>query len=295
MNIAFIGVGVMGNPMCANIIRQHRYRVSVFDTESSRIDNLELLGATRAQSIAEAVSGADLVMTSLPGPAQVEAVAFSDQGLFDTISADGAWIDLSTNNLEVCSRIVEKAEQSGIEFLDCPVSGGDEGAIAGVLTILVGGDQAVYQKYLPVLQTIGCNITHLGKNGAGYSAKISQVVLCYLHSLALSEALMLGIKGGVKPRQMLGIIQNSTGKSYVADRYGPPILDGDYDPSFTVGLALKDMTLAKEMAVNLGITLPMCDLTTATYARAVDQYGFDANHLKAIRLLEEDNGTFLRG
>jgi 3-hydroxyisobutyrate dehydrogenase len=295
MNIAFIGVGVMGNPMCANIIRQHRYRVSVFDTESSRIDNLELLGATRAQSIAEAVSGADLVMTSLPGPAQVEAVAFGAHGLFDTISADSAWIDLSTNNLEVCSRIVEKAEQSGIEFLDCPVSGGDEGAIAGVLTILVGGDQAVYQKYLPVLQTIGCNITHLGKNGAGYSAKISQVVLCYLHSLALSEALMLGIKGGVKPRQMLGIIQNSTGKSYVADRYGPPILDGDYDPSFTVGLALKDMTLAKEMAVNLGITLPMCDLTTATYARAVDQYGFDANHLKAIRLLEEDNGTFLRG
>ena len=295
MNIAFIGVGVMGNPMCANIIRQHRYRVSVFDTESSRIDNLELLGATRAQSIAEAVSGADLVMTSLPGPAQVEAVAFGAHGLFDTISEDSAWIDLSTNNLEVCSRIVEKAEQSGIEFLDCPVSGGDEGAIAGVLTILVGGDQAVYQKYLPVLQTIGCNITHLGKNGAGYSAKISQVVLCYLHSLALSEALMLGIKGGVKPRQMLGIIQNSTGKSYVAGRYGPPILDGDYDPSFTVGLALKDMTLAKEMAVNLGITLPMCDLTTATYARAVDQYGFDANHLKAIRLLEEDNGTFLRG
>ena len=295
MNIAFIGVGVMGNPMCANLVRQGSYSVSVFDTDPAKIDNLEALGAIRAQTINEVVAEADLVMTSLPGPAQIEAVAFGAQGLFDTISVDGAWIDLSTNNLDVCSRIVEKAKQSRIEFLDCPVSGGDEGAITGALTILAGGDQSVYQKYLPVLQTIGSDISHLGKNGAGYSAKISQVVLCYLHSLALSEALMLGIKGGVEPRQMLGIIQNSTGKSYVADRYGPPILDGDYDPSFTVGLALKDMKLAKEMADNLGITLPMCDLTTATYARAVEQYDFDANHLNVVRLLEEDNGTSLRG
>jgi 3-hydroxyisobutyrate dehydrogenase-like beta-hydroxyacid dehydrogenase len=147
---------------------------------------------------------------------------------------------------------------------------------------------------LPVLKVIGEGITHLGPSGAGYSAKIAQVILCYLHSLALSEALMLGIKGGVEASQMLSIIQNSTGKSYVADRYGPAILNGDYDPSFTVGLAHKDMKLAQEMAENLGINLPMCNLTTDTYARAIDQYGFDANHLKAVRLLEEDNQTFLQ-
>jgi 3-hydroxyisobutyrate dehydrogenase-like beta-hydroxyacid dehydrogenase len=94
---------------------------------------------------------------------------------------------------------------------------------------------------------------------------------------------------------MLEIIQNSTGKSYVADRYGPPILAGDYDPSFTIGLAHKDMKLAQEMAENLGIQLPMCDLTTSTYARAIDEYGFNANHLKAVRLLEQDNDTYLRG
>jgi 3-hydroxyisobutyrate dehydrogenase-like beta-hydroxyacid dehydrogenase len=134
----------------------------------------------------------------------------------------------------------------------------------------------------------------LGAHGAGYSAKIAQVVLCYLHSLALSEALMLGVKGGVEPRQMLDIIQHSTGSSYVADRYGPPILNGDYDPSFTVGLAHKDMKLALEMAASLGIRLPLCELTTDTYARASKTYGFDANHLRAVRLLEEDNNTFLQ-
>ena len=119
-------------------------------------------------------------------------------------------------------------------------------------------------------------------------------MLCYLHSLALSEALQLGVKGGVDPQQMLSIIQNSTGKSYVADRYGPPILDGSYDPSFTVGLAHKDMSLALQMAEDLGIQLPLCDLTTETYARAIETFGFDANHLKAVRLLEQDNDTFLQ-
>ena len=93
---------------------------------------------------------------------------------------------------------------------------------------------------------------------------------------------------------MLDIIQNSTGKSYVADRYGPPILDGDYDASFTVGLAHKDMQLAGDMAASLGIRLPLCDLTTETYARAIETFGFDANHLKAVRLLEQDNNTFLQ-
>ena len=105
---------------------------------------------------------------------------------------------------------------------------------------------------------------------------------------------MLGVKGGVDPEQMLSIIQNSTGRSYVADRYGPSILDGSYDPSFTVGLAHKDMSLALQMAEGLGIQLPLCNLTTETYARAIESYGFDANHLEAVRLLEQDNNTFLQ-
>lgn len=295
MKLAFIGCGVMGNPICANLQKHGTFQVCAFDLDPQRLHNLVEMGVEPAKNISNAVIEADLVITSLPGPKQIEAVAFGDDGIFQHLQPGATWIDLSTNNLSTCQRIVDQARQNQIEFLDCPVSGGDEGATAGTLTILVGGMAQVYDKFLPVLEVIGGNISHLGENGAGYSAKISQVVLCYLHSLALSEALMLGIKGGVDPKQMLGIIQNSTGSSYVADRYGPPILNGDYDPSFTVGLAHKDMKLAEEMAENLGIDLPMCNLTTETYARAIEQYGFDANHLKAVRLLEEDNQTSLRG
>jgi 3-hydroxyisobutyrate dehydrogenase-like beta-hydroxyacid dehydrogenase len=294
MKIAFIGLGVMGNPMALNLVSSGQHELVVYDIDPNRAANLQAQGAELAGSVGEAVRSADLIMTSLPGPKQVAAVAFGGDGLFANFKPTASWIDLSTSNLEICKQISEAAELNQIEWLDAPVSGGDEGARAGNLTILVGGEKSTFNRLLPMLQIIGDGITHLGPSGAGYSAKIAQVVLCYLHSLALSEALILGIKGGVEASEMLSIIQNSTGKSYVADRYGPSILNGDYDPSFTVGLAHKDMSLAKEMADNLGIDLPMCNLTTDTYARAIDRYGFDANHLKAVRLLEEDNQTFLQ-
>jgi 3-hydroxyisobutyrate dehydrogenase-like beta-hydroxyacid dehydrogenase len=284
----------MGNPMAGNLVRSDQHQVRVFDIDQTRADNLVALGALRADSLVDAIGDADIVMTSLPGPRQIEAVACADDGLFANLKAGVTWIELSTNNLEVAAKIKLSADAARIQILDAPVSGGDEGARAGNLTILVGGEKAVFESCLPILEIIGERITLLGPHGAGYSAKIAQVVLCYLHSLALAEAMMLGVKGGVDPAQMLSIIQNSTGKSYVADRYGPPILNGDYDPSFTVGLAHKDMKLAQEMAQNLGISLPMCELTTDTYARAIETYGFEANHLKAVRLLEEDNNTFLQ-
>ncbi len=295
MNISFIGIGVMGSPMAQNLVTNSGHKVTVFDIDSNRIQQLETIGGISANSIAHAVKSADIVMTSLPGPEQIERVAFAPDGLVANISPGAVWIDLSTNNLDLCQKILKASLETGFEFLDSPVSGGDEGARAGSLTIMVGGESQIFDKYLPILKIIGSNITLLGSGGAGYAAKISQVVLCYLHSLALSEALMLGIKGGVDPGQMLKIVQNSTGASYVANRYGPPILNGDYDPSFTLGLALKDLKLAQQMAKDLEISLPMCDLTTATYARAVEEFGFESNHLKAVRLLEQDNNTYLRG
>jgi len=294
MKIGFIGLGVMGNPMAQNLQRSGQHQLTVFDIDAARYASLVALGARPAADVAAAVRDADVVMTSLPGPQQIETVALGDAGLVAQMPPGAVWIDLSTNNLAVAEKIRAAADARAIDILDAPVSGGDEGARAGNLTILVGGAPAVFERYLALFEIIGARVTLLGAHGAGYSAKIAQVVLCYLHSLALSEALMLGVKGGVGPQQMLDIIQNSTGNSYVANRYGPPILNGDYDPSFTLGLAHKDMKLAVEMAASLGIRLPLCELTTDTYARALDTYGFEANHLRAVRLLEEDNNTFLQ-
>lgn len=295
MRIAFFGLGNMGNPMAANLISCNEYSVTVYDLERSRADNLVELGGHWMEDVAKSLAEADMIMTSLPGPTQIEQFAFNADGLFTHARPGACWLDLSTNNMATCLKITAAAAEKGIHFLDTPVSGGDEGARAGSLTILVGGEQAVFDECLPVLNSIGENITLLGPNGAGYAAKISQVILCYLHSVALSEALMLGVKAGVDATAMLEIIQNSTGRSYVADRYGPPILNGDYDPSFALGLAHKDMRLAKELADTLGIELPMCNLVEDIYQRACDTYGGGQNHLMAVKLLEDASQTPLRG
>lgn len=300
MQIAFIGLGNMGGPMASNLARAG-LSLSLFDADPQKSEAVLLVAKAAANesvraadSLAEAVSDADIVMTSLPSPKVIDEVAHGENGILATLSKGAVWIDLSTNNLESQRRILLAAKDRGIDILDAPVSGGIEGAAAGTLLIMVGGEKDVFARCRPVLEKIGKRVMHLGAHGAGYVAKISQVVLCYLNSVALSEALMLGVKGGVPADTMLGIIQGSTGASYVADRYGPAILDGTYDPGFALGLAHKDMSLTLELAASLGATLPMCTQVEDVYRRAVEKYGFFQNHLIAVKLLEEQNDQFLR-
>ena len=292
MRIAFFGLGNMGNPIALNLLKTGRYDIHVFDLDAEKGRNLLATGAKWIDDIPATLADTDLIMTSLPGPVQI--AAFAEQSVFPHAKTGSTWIDLSTNNLATCQQLLAATTAKGMHFLDAPVSGGDEGARAASLSIYIGGDEAMFKQHSEVFAAIGKTISHLGQSGAGYAAKISQVVLCYLHAIALSEALMLGVKAGVNAAQMLAIIQNSTGRSYVADRYGPPILNGDYDPSFALGLALKDMRLAMELADTLGITLPMSQLVTDTYQAACDKYGKDANHLIAVKLLEDASGTPLR-
>lgn len=292
-NIGFIGLGVMGGPMARNLV-EAGYTLRGLDLDAAKVAALVASGAEPATDVKQIARRSDIVMTSLPGPPDVRQVAFGSEGLLDNMRPGATWLELSTNNLDVGRELQAAALARGVDVLDTPVSGGNEGARAGNLMVLVGGDKTVFERALPVLRVIGEQIDYLGPAGAGYAAKIAQVVLCYVHSLALSEALMLGVKGGVEPAKMLSIIQNSTGASYAADRYGPCILSGDYDPSFPLGLASKDMRLAGELATSVEAQLPLCDLTRATYARACEAYGHDANHVMAVKLLEDSHSTYLR-
>jgi 3-hydroxyisobutyrate dehydrogenase len=290
MRVAFIGLGNMGSPMARNIA-QAGYDLTVFDLNPDRIADVTHLGAKPANSMVAAVTGADVVMTSLPNPKVIQDVA---GGILAAMSKASTWIELSTNNLDCEREVRGAANAAGIDFLDAPISGGNEGAALGSLTIMVGGEAAVFARHEALFNVIGGNVQHLGPHGAGYVAKIAQVVLCYLHSVALSEAMMLGVKGGVPADTMLSIIQNSTGRSYVADRYGPAILNGTYDPSFALGLAHKDMALTLELANSVGATLPLCAQVEGIYGQAVQKYGFDENHLMAVKLLEDANDMPLR-
>ncbi|MDX1737564.1 MAG: NAD(P)-dependent oxidoreductase [Alphaproteobacteria bacterium] len=292
--IAFIGLGNMGGPIAHNI-QEAGYELAVFDLDKEKAHELLGNGATWASSVPMAVEDADIVFTSLPGPKQLLALVAEGEAMPSYMKPDSVWVDLSTNNLDVARQMLLCCQANNVALLDAPVSGGTEGAAAGDLTIMIGGEENVFETIRPVFEVIGEDIRFLGQHGAGYVAKIAQVVLCYLHSVALSEALMLGVKGGVQAGEMLNIIQNSTGRSYVADRYGPAILDGSYDPGFALGLAEKDMNLTLELAQSVGATLPMCRQVAEIYKSATESYGFSQNHLMAVRLLEEANNMELRG
>lgn len=288
--VVFVGLGNMGDPMARNLIAAG-FQTTVSDLDAAKVRALVTAGGTAAgSSIAAAVGDADVVVTSLPGPRQVHMVA---EEILPAMQAGAVWIDLSTNDLACAQLIRAMAVEHGIELLDAPVSGGVEGAGAGTLTIMVGGDQRTFTRCLPLFEAIGERIELLGPHGAGYVAKIAQVMLCYLNSVCLTEALVLGAKGGVDPAKMLDIIRNSTGRSYVADQYGPEILNGKYDDTFDLGLAAKDLRLTMELAHTVGARLDFTQAVADLYAAAETSFGFGAPHLMAMQEIERHNGLIL--
>jgi 3-hydroxyisobutyrate dehydrogenase-like beta-hydroxyacid dehydrogenase len=283
--IAFIGLGNMGGPMAHNLA-QAGFDLTVTDLDTSRVSALVAHGAHPAPDARSAVVGADVVLTSLPGPAQVRAVA---DEIIPAMSTGAVWADLSTNDLPCAEHIATLARAHDVAVLDAPVTGGAEGAEAGTLNILVGGDAAAHERCRPVFDCIGTRHDLLGRHGAGYVAKISQVMLCYLNSVCLTEALILGVKGGVEPAKMLDIIQHSTGRSYVAERYGPELLNGGYDDTFDLTLAAKDLRLAMQLAGDVGATLHFTADVNDVYAIAESRFGPNAPHLMAMQTIEDDN------
>lgn len=287
--VGVIGLGNMGAPIARNVIAAG-FDTTVFDVNVGRTVEVASAGARAATDVRDAVAGADLVLTSLPGPAQVREVGAE---MVPAMRRGSIWADLSTNDLACGRHVAELAAQHGVDVLDAPVTGGVEGAAAGTLVVLVGGEAAAHERCAPVFGAIGRRFDLLGPHGAGYVAKIAQVMLCYLNSVCLAEALVLGVKGGVHPAMMLGIIRESTGRSYVADQYGPEILSGGYDPTFDLALAAKDLHLAMQLAEDVGADLPFTGSVRDLYDAAELEFGARAPHLVAVRMIENANDMIL--
>ncbi len=286
--IFFLGVGHMGGGMAANLARAG-FDVLAFDLDEQRMTEAVANGCTAAESPRTGAAMADVVMSSLPGPRQIAAAGLGEDGLLAAMRPDTIWIDLSTNDLDTARSIGAAAGERSITVIDAPVSGGPEGAAAGTLSVYVGGPDEAVATCMPIFEAIGSNVDHLGPHGAGYVAKIAQVTLCYTQTVTFVEALMLGVKGGVAPAKMCELIQKSAGRSYVADVYGPEIVAGTYDESFSIALAAKDMRLAMEMASTMEADLPFMARVAERYAAAEAHYGSAAPHLLAAQMTETAN------
>src|SRR5262245_47635578 len=252
----------MGGPMCRNIVKRSNHQVTVFDLNPAAVKACTDLGATAAKSLAEVTKGADLVMTSLPMPRDVEAVALGDGGILANINAEQTYIDLSTNAPSMVKKIGAAMAAKGIPMLDAPVSGGTTGAEAATIAIMVGGDRKVFDDALPVLQSFSANVIHMGGLGSGTVAKLVNNMLSFCNLAALSEGMMLGATYGLDPDKLLHVIANSSGNSNAIRNLSQRALAGKYSPpSFALDLAYKDLHLALELGDELGVRLPQVSST----------------------------------
>lgn len=289
IKVGFIGLGNMGLPMAINLSKSKKIDLLGYDVNKSSIKKLTSKKAKATSSLDEVVKFADVIITCVPGPKQIKQLSIGKNKIIDQLGKNKVWIDCSTNSLNCFNLLKQKLKSKINRFIDATISGGNLKAASGELSIFIGGNSKTSKKLSYVFKILGTNLYYLNKPGAGYAAKIAQVSLCYLNYLSLSESLMLGVKSGIKPKTMLDIIDKSASGGYTSTRYGPNMINGDYDPSFFLGLSMKDLNLANEIIKLQKLNLPILNLTSKIYKKALKKYGPNSNHLKVIKLMEQNN------
>jgi 3-hydroxyisobutyrate dehydrogenase len=292
MTIAFIGLGNMGAPMALNLIKVGHALV-VCDLDEARATAHREAGAGFAASPREAATGADVIITSLPGPPQIEAVARGPEGLLAGLGAGATWIDATTTERTMTLALAAEVERLGGVLLDAPVTGAVDGARRGQLTLFVGGATERVEAQRTMLEAMG-RVIHCGPLGTGLVVKLVTNMLWFIHAAALGEGLVLGVKGGVELGTLWEAIKSSVGDSFVARHDAPSIFAGHYDPSFSLDLCLKDLGLIADLADGLGVPVELAELARALFDIAKTRYGGTEGELQVVRRLEDDTGTSLR-
>src|SRR5881409_3397615 len=250
MRIGFIGLGNMGGPMALNLIKAGHALV-VHDVRSELAKAYLERGAKAADNPRGAAQGAELILTSLPGPAEVEAVALGERGVIHGAAKDAVYADLSTGSPRVMRTIHAAFKEKGIHVLDAPVSGGVWGAQRGTLQIMVGGDEALFHHLKPVFEAMGDKVAYMGEIGCGTIAKLVHNMIGICTRQVVAEAFTLGVKAGVRPEALLEAIRGAAfGQGLMLSQMLPNVIfRGDFDTvRFALKLARKDIGLATELA-----------------------------------------------
>ncbi|MEU5613416.1 NAD(P)-dependent oxidoreductase [Streptomyces sparsogenes] len=296
MRIGFIGLGNMGRHMARHLIHAG-HLVTVHDTRPEAATEHLALGARWADTPAACATGADLLITMLPNPRAVEDVLLRG-GAADALPEGALWIDMSTSTPAAAERVAtEVLDQRGVRRLDAPVSGMARGAEAGTLQIFVGGAADDFRMCLPVFDAMGDpdKVLHVGPLGAGYTVKLLINLLWFGHLVATSEVLAMGVKAGVD----LGVLRNSLLASPAASHFLEHdvlcvLTDGDYDDSFAMALACKDLGLAVDLGRDLGVPTELSALIEQIYRRSKAQHGELAGEMSPMRLYEAVAGEEFR-
>jgi 3-hydroxyisobutyrate dehydrogenase len=294
VNVGFIGLGHMGGPMSRNVLAAG-HDLLVHDIRREAAAELEVAGAAWAPTPRDAAAGREVVITSLPAPAHVEQVLLGPDGLLDGLEPGSVWIDMSTSVPAVADRV--RAQGRDVAILDAPVAGAVAGATAGTLQIFAGGEEEVFRRVRPLLEAMGDpeQIRHVGGPGAGYTVKLMLNLLWFAHLVATAEVLAIGTQAGVDLATLRRCLLASQAASTVLECDVLSVLErGDYDDSFALALACKDLGLAVDLAGAVGVPVELSAVVEQVYRRARAQYGDAGGQLLPVKLYEDLTGTPLR-
>lgn len=291
--LGFIGLGNLGYHL-ANSLLKAGFELTVHDLHRESAAGLLAGGARWADSARAVAEASDSVLTCLPSPAAVRGVVGGEQGVLAGLRPGGAWIDMSTNDRHEIERLAAQAAERGIACLEAPVTGGVHKAAAGDITVLVGGDQAVFEAHRAAFAAMGSPVLYMGPLGSASVIKVITNMLAFIHLVAAGEALMLAKRGGLDLAQSFEAIKASSGNSFVHETESQLILNGSYNIAFTMDLACKDLGFAAQLGREFGVPLELAGLTEQTFIRARSQYGGGAWSTQVVKLLEDALGTDLR-
>jgi 2-hydroxy-3-oxopropionate reductase len=293
-SVGFIGLGVMGREMARNLVVAG-YTVRAFDVVPAAVEAMSGTGVIPASSLAEATADADVVVTMLPDTPHVTEVVRGAGGLLASPPKGRLLVDMSTISPEATRVLSQELAQAGIAMLDAPVSGGPIGAKNAALSIMVGGDKDAFLRARPVLEGMGTTINHVGASGAGQTVKLCNQLICGINLQAICEALALGRACGVDLGQMREVLMGGSANSWMLEKLGSAMIDGDAAAGFRIDLMLKDLRLVLETAQHQSVPLPGTSLVTSQYidARA---HGEGSNGNQALfRVYDRMSGQRVEG
>ena len=290
--VGLIGPGLMGQPMGLNLIRAG-YPLWVYSRTAERAQPLADEGATVCATPREVAEQADIIITIVSDTPDVEKVILGGDGVFHGASRGNVVVDMSTISASATRKIAAQLAEKGVEMLDAPVSGGDIGAKAGTLSIMVGGKEEVFDRVLPLFEVMGKNIVLVGDIGAGQVAKTCNQMLVAQHVNAAAEALLLAKKCGADPRKVREALLGGFAASRVLEVHGMRMLDRDFEPGFKMKLHKKDMRIAMEIIDELNMDLPATKLATDGIDRGVEEGLGEADTTSVIKVMERKNDVSL--
>lgn len=292
--IGFIGIGVMGKSMAGHLLKAG-YPLHIYTRTKEKANELVEDGAIWEESVANIARVADVVITIIGTPQDVEEVYFGENGLIENAKEGAYLVDMTTSKPSLAIDIYKRAKEKGIHALDAPVSGGDVGARNAKLAIMVGGDEKTYEQMLPIFKRMGENIILQGEAGAGQHTKMVNQIAIAPMMIGLCEALLYAKKAGLDPESVLGSISTGAAGSWSLTNYAPRMIKGDFAPGFAIKHFIKDMQIALESAQEMNLPTPGLSLALKMYEELTEQGEEESGIHALLKYFENKNASALKG